>query len=194
MEVGNIDRKKQALATREKLYTVGIKLLRAKGFDNVHIEQIAKDAGVSIGTFYHHFNSKLDLFMELYRRTDKYFEEDVPKKLENKTAMEKILIFFSEYASIPLQDGLFLIQKIYTPENKMFLTQPRGMHELLLSIINSCQDNKEIRNDISAQEISDSLFLIARGVIFDWALRDGSYDPHLRMETMISQHLFTYIL
>ncbi len=62
MEKELTNRKKQALATREKLYTVGIKLLRAKGFDNVHIEQIAKDAGVSIGTFYHHFSSKLDLF------------------------------------------------------------------------------------------------------------------------------------
>ena len=188
------NRAKQALATRDKIYKTGIKILRNKGFDHVHVQQIAKEAGVSVGTFYHHFESKLDLFMELYRRADRYFEEDLPLKLKGKNTAQKIMLFFSEYTSLPVQDGLPLSQKLYIPDNKLFLTQPRAMHELLLSIITEGQRTGEITDEISAEELRDTLFTVARGVIFDWALQDGSYDPYHKMGLMISHFIKLYTI
>ena len=38
-------------------------------------------------------------------------------------------------------------------------------------------------------DISDELFLVARGVIFDWALHDGKYDLKSRMERMLDIYL-----
>ncbi len=186
------NRTKQAQATKNKIFEVGIKLLRRKGFDQVNVALITKMAGVSVGTFYHYFDSKLDLFMDIYRSADKYFEEDIPSKLEGKNFFDKILFFFHEYAALGQRDGLDLIKKIYIPENKLFLTRPRAMHDLLLKIIQEGQLSGEISNHIAAEDLRDSLFLVGRGVIYDWALRDGSYDLFIRMKDMISRILLTY--
>ena len=50
----------QAQATKDKIYKVGIELIQKYGIDGVNVTQIAKAAGVSVGTFYHYYTSKLD--------------------------------------------------------------------------------------------------------------------------------------
>lgn len=194
IEKNMTNRTRQALATRDKIFKVGMKLLRSKGFDGVNVRQIAKAAGASVGTFYHYFDSKLDLFMNLYRGADEHFESTVPEKIAGFNSLDKVLLFFYEYTLLPLQDGLDLAQKIYIPENKLFLSQPRAMHQLLNNIINEGQKVGEISNELPAEELSDTLFLLARGVIFDWALRDGAYDPQIKMKTIISQYMSRYTL
>ncbi|WP_027400006.1 TetR/AcrR family transcriptional regulator [Anaerovorax odorimutans] len=174
------NRDKQAIATKNKIYKVGIKLLKKDGFDDVNITQIAKAAGVSVGTFYHYYHSKLDLFMDLYRNADKYFEKVVVEKLEGLTFKEQILLFFDEYCNLPENDGVELTKKIYVPENSLFLEEPRAMHQVLYDII-----EKQIP-DIKVQDLSNQLFLIARGVVFDWVLREGKYDIHKKMREIIN--------
>lgn len=192
-EKNKTNRSKQAQATKDKIFQVGIRLLRSKGFDGVNVQQIAKAAGVSVGTFYHHFDSKLDLFMNLYRGVDEYFESTVANGLKGHNCFDKIILFFYEYTKLPLQDGLELVQKIYIPENKLFLSQPRAMYQLLNTIIHEGQEAGEMSDELSFEEFSDTLFLLARGVIFDWALRDGSYDPQEKMRTVISLYLQPHI-
>lgn len=91
LKTGMTNRTKQALATKNKIFNIGIKLLRNKGFNEVNVQQITKEAGVSVGTFYHHFDSKLDLFMTLYRIADEHFETYVKQQLEGHNSFNKII-------------------------------------------------------------------------------------------------------
>lgn len=52
-------RDRQAIATKKKIYDTGVSLLQQYGFDGVNVSQIAKKAGVSVGTFYHYYTSKM---------------------------------------------------------------------------------------------------------------------------------------
>jgi len=51
--------------TQAKIITSAIKLFSTRGFNAASVDDICKDAGISKGAFYHHFESKQALFLVL---------------------------------------------------------------------------------------------------------------------------------
>lgn len=183
------NRDRQAIATKKKIYRTGVSLIRKHGFDGVNVTQIAKKAGVSVGSFYHYYTSKLDLFMDLYRSADTYYENEVACRVAELPFREQIKLFFREYCLMAQDNGVQLTKKMYVPDNDLFLSRTQGMHQVLLDILADGQRKGAVKKEKTPQEISDDLFLIARGVIFDWALRDGAYDLLEKMDTMLDIYL-----
>lgn len=175
----------QAQATKDKIYKVGIELIQKYGIDGVNVTQIAKAAGVSVGTFYHYYTSKLDLFMDLYRSADAYYENQLAGQIRHMAFDEQIQAFFLQYASMAENNGVGLTQKMYVPENSLFLDRSKGMRPVLLDIIYTAQKDGFCDPAPSPDDIADELFLIARGVIFDWALHQGEYDLAKKMEKIM---------
>ena len=50
--------------TRERILTSAAKLFAQNGFDHIGINDVMKDAGLTRGAFYAHFNSKAELYAE----------------------------------------------------------------------------------------------------------------------------------
>jgi len=51
--------------TRSKILESAIKLFSTRGFNAASVDDICKDAGISKGAFYHHFETKQALFLAL---------------------------------------------------------------------------------------------------------------------------------
>jgi AcrR family transcriptional regulator len=51
--------------TRSRIIESAIKLFSTRGFNAASVDNICKDAGISKGAFYHHFESKQALFLAL---------------------------------------------------------------------------------------------------------------------------------
>lgn len=145
-----------------------------KGFNKITIEDISKKAGVSVGTFYHYFKSKDDILYEVYQRADNYFK-DIMKEIKSDSAPEQIVEYFRYYAKYSEQSSLGFTTHLYSIENKFFLKKGRLMQAILEDIIKQGQEKNEITKERTPEEIVDLFFLIARGVIFDWGLKDGKY-------------------
>ena len=60
-------RDRQREDTHRRLYECSLSVFRRDGFTNTKIDDIAKMAGVSRGTFYFHFPTKDDVLLELLR-------------------------------------------------------------------------------------------------------------------------------
>ena len=58
----------RGIRTREKIIQSGEKLLSREGFHVVLADDIAKEAGVSVGSFYAYFKDKYDLFLTILDR------------------------------------------------------------------------------------------------------------------------------
>lgn len=189
------DRDKQAIATKNRIYQCGVRLMNQHGFSNITVEQIAKKAKVSVGTFYHYFQSKFDLLSEVYRLGDEYFAGRVPALLREFTSCaERVGAYFDLYAQLSLEDGIEMVRSLYVPTNRMFLTHGRAMQDLLTDILHQGQQCGEISADLSAQTITEELFLVARGVIFDWCLHDGKSDIAADMRRVMHRYAQTYFL
>ncbi|MDT8718009.1 TetR/AcrR family transcriptional regulator [Clostridium sp. 19966] len=179
-------RAKQAEATKNKIYNCGVKLIKKHGFDGVTVEEIAKEAGVSVGTYYYYFKSKFDLFSEIFNRADKYFVEEVANNLKAEDFKGKVVEYFDRYADFNISEGLELTKNLHTSDNKMFITKGRGMQNVLNNIIEEAINRGEISPAYSTEDINSMLFITARGVIYEWCLYDGNWDLKGEMKKIIA--------
>ena len=178
-------RAKQAVETKNRIYECGVNLIGKYGFDQITVEQIASEAGVSVGTYYYYFESKFELFKEMFKRADEYFLNKIADNLESNIAPEQIVEFFEKYADFTYENGIEIVKKIYISDNKMFITENRPMQTILQSIIEKGQSSEEIPKSMSSIELTNMLFLVGRGVIFDWCLRDGTINLKATMKKVM---------
>jgi len=186
----NTTRKEQAEETRNRIYTSAIELMEENGFGNFTIEDISKRAGVSVGAFYHYFDSKNDILAEIFYRADDYFSTHVVNSFNNGSFPEQIVEYFDHYAKFNVDCGVETTQQIFNPKIKFFIEEGRPMLAMLEDLIRKGQEKNEIRRDTDTKELVRYLLCMARGVVFDWSLYDGSYDleakMHEYMEILVS--------
>ncbi len=53
----------KGLAARERIYAASIRLMQGGAYENLTVPAICAAAGVSVGAFYHHFESKSDILL-----------------------------------------------------------------------------------------------------------------------------------
>ncbi|WP_097026385.1 TetR/AcrR family transcriptional regulator [Clostridium peptidivorans] len=188
MEEQNLtSRQLQAAATKNKIYQASIELMEKEGYDNIKIEDICKKAEVSIGSFYNYFKSKNDILVEIFKRADDYFKNEVLHNLKCDNSINEIIMFFVYYAKYDEYVGVDTMKQLYGPNNKMFITKGRYMQEVLKNIILKGQEKGQISTDMTADEINNYLFVAARGIAYDWCIHDGTYDLKKFMEKYLER-------
>ncbi|KEI00851.1 TetR family transcriptional regulator [Clostridium botulinum] len=181
----------QAMNTKKKLYDISTELMKTKGYDNVTIQEICKKAGVSVGSFYHYFESKNDIFIELYKIADDFFYDTIKGKLSSENTINKIIEYFNYYAEYNEKMGIDMMKQLYNSNNKMFITKGRHMQTVLDIIIEQGQKNNEVTTEMTPKQITKFLFVLMRGIVYDWCLHDGEYDLKEKMKSMLMQILKT---
>jgi TetR/AcrR family fatty acid metabolism transcriptional regulator len=184
-------RQEQALETKDRIYTAAIDLMDRKGFENITIAEISEKAGVSVGAFYHYFESKNDILAEIFHQADEYFSTQVAPGLKEKRIPEQIVEYFDHYARFNVASGVEMTQQLFNPKIKFFIQEGRPMLTILQELIHRGQEKGEIRANRSPEEIVRMLFIMARGVVFEWSLYDGSYDLEATMHGYIESLVST---
>lgn len=176
----------QAINTKNKIYKIALNLMTKKGYDNITIEDICKTAGVSVGTFYHYFKSKYDIFIEIYIKADDFFYNSIANNLKTQSTLNQVIEYFHHYAIYNTKCGIDTMKQLYNPNNKMFIKKGRFMQTTLQNIIKNGQMKNEVRTDMSPEELTEYLFILARGVVYDWCLHDGQYDLNKKMDKFMN--------
>ncbi|HCX65431.1 MAG TPA: TetR/AcrR family transcriptional regulator, partial [Eubacteriaceae bacterium] len=154
----------------------------------IRIEDICRKAEVSTGTFYTYFTSKNDILELIFKQSDDFFKDEVRKKLKDYDPVEGVVEFFQMYADYNTRTGLTTLNQMYNPENKFF-AKKRGMQEVLEEVIERGQEEGAIKQNCSAEQLVEYLFIVARGVVFDWCLKDGKYSLPDKMIPMIQKYI-----
>ena len=187
----NISRKEQAEETRNRIYACAIELMEQRGFGNFTIEDICKKAGVSVGAFYHYFDSKNDILAEIFYKADEYFSTHVVNSLFEPSSPEQIVEYFDHYAKFNVSSGVEVTTQLFNPKIKFFIEEGRPMLEILENLIRKGQEKKEILGDTEAKEIARYLLIMARGIVFEWSLYDGNYDLETKMHKYMQKLVST---
>jgi TetR/AcrR family fatty acid metabolism transcriptional regulator len=186
-------RSRQAVETRNRIYESAHRIMEIKGFDNMTVEQISRDAGVSVGAFYHHFKSKFDILDEVFRRADDYFRDQVIDAIGEKSTPGKILSYFKHYARFNSAQGIDHIRALYKTQNVIFLNRNRFMISALCEIVSEGLEKKEIVSEtMNSDEITEFLFTMARGVVYNWCIQDGSFSLEEKMSNYMSRIIRTF--
>ena len=181
----------RALQTKKRLFRSAAKLIDGRGYDNVTIEDICHKAGVSVGAFYHYYSSKSDIIVEFFKEIDYYFEEKAAPEL-TRTAVENIEIFFRYYAKFHVDQGIGHTSMVVKIQHDFFLDKTRYMHIKLIELVNAAKEEGAFRKDSDPLLIEDYLLVVARGLLFDWALARGNYDLIAKMDAYIKLAMLSF--
>jgi AcrR family transcriptional regulator len=181
----------QALESKKRIFNSAIDLFNEFGFENVTINNICRKAGVSTGLFYNYFDSKDQIIVEVFKNMDLNGKEAFYALPENLSAPEKLLIM-AEYGAIHSleKDFLRIVYRRFLTQAKedvyMLDEDRRFLYKFYNEVIEEGQRNGQITSELDVKEIQFTILTVIRGVLFQWALYEGSFDLVSEMKKTVS--------
>lgn len=171
-------RQMKALETRERIIEASRKLITEKGFDNVSMEDIALEAGVSKGSFYTYFSHKEDIIRELNKND---FLKLAEKTIVMDTSLGNRLEFYcTEFLTAIERSGMEICRQ-WIRNN----ISPMGMEEIgnrtkydydldaMLKILRDAVDRRELSDDAPIEKIAVQINAHLYGLMTVWCMSDG---------------------
>ena len=175
-ETKGTTRQKKALETKDKIYEVAMKKFITKGLEHTSISEICKEAGVSIGSFYTHFENKEGVIYETFRRADLNFEHFLHEDRNSQDLYELILEYMEYYVNFVLTHDFEFIKRFYNTGNHYFVKGKRPMQDVLKTILVNRQPKLNEYYVKNTDDVVDMLFMTSRGIIFHWCLKERGFD------------------
>jgi len=178
MSYNNDKRCQKSNLNKEKILQVAKHLILTKGYDNVSVTEITKEAGVSKGAFYLHFKSKDEIISDLIDVTFKSANE-----LEkNLTAFEGISEYLKKSVKIITDTGLKMAQTWFSDAVKPSVY---GIQKLKY-------DEDKIKNILLKEKSAEESKILAKkivsmyyGILVRWCIDDGMTDPNEEISLFI---------
>lgn len=175
--------------TKRLILEKTLKLMIEKQNSLISIREISDASGIAIGGIYHYFSNKEEIYDEITERYYiNYYKFDIDKLRQIKgNAKEKLHdvmaeIFKQKETGIKIEaiDDeidyrivlLILTAKGFVYENSQMFFQGvlKELEEFFTEIIGEGQKNREIRQDISTEDIVDSLIIMYIGIQYNWEM------------------------
>ena len=166
--------------TRRKIMDAAEKLISERGFDNVTVDEITAEAGVSKGSFYTYFKRKEDVVGKIARE---HFEDMRERSdgLESGVC-DKIAALLTESMKYIVKSGVKLSQQwmkcgmepeLTTDVSNKFSYDMRVIREILDAAVKSGELAPETPAEIIARLVTVEYY----GAVACWGLTDGALDP-----------------
>lgn len=166
--------------TRRKIMEASEKLIASRGFDNVTVDEITAEAGVSKGSFYTYFKRKEDVVGEI---AHEHFETVRARSDELESGVcDKIAAFLTESMKYIVKSGVKLAQQwlkcgmepeLTTDVSNKFAYDMRVVREILEAAVKS----GELAPETPAEPIARLVTAEYYGAVACWSLTDGTLDP-----------------
>ncbi len=140
---------------RALIYDTALTLFREKGFDATTMRDIAKSAGISLGSAYHYFPSKVAIVFAYYEEVQDAHEERVRKKLPKTDGLlERLTLVFETKLELVRRDrqllgaiGATLMQpgnelSAFSVEGRDFLQRSVALFEAALEPLSTTADSR----------------------------------------------------
>ena len=167
---------------KQKLIDTTVELIKKYGADSITVRNVCEEAGLSIGTFYHHFKNKDDLLMHFVREAsfDSFVLETPLSDIAGRVC-ELYMHLIDRYLAL----GEEFMKSFYTTGNKAlsaYMGQSDGCFaegtvmaccekELL-----DAQAQGFLKKEADAHTLSMDICTIVKGCVFEWALDNGNMD------------------
>ncbi len=165
---------------REKIVQAAWELFEEKGYKATDIDDIAKRAEIPVDEFYLYFSEKKELEHTLGDLFDKKYAQLMTNMSSKYTNLDKLVFLNQElFKLIEYHVPLELTSHIYVdmPEERQeMLNKKRFYYTIIPQIIKAGQDEGEITDKVSVEEIFETYASIERGLIYDWCIKNGKGD------------------
>lgn len=179
--------------TKSKIFRAARQILQREGYERLSIKNICEEAGVSNGSFYHHFKTKDDLLSY-------YIEEQPsidPDRLEVPSSAreikEAVIHVYLNYVHYCKELGVEFMSSYYTPKNQSLNPLIRTERPYpIVTVHNYLQkaiDAGIFSPRIPLEEITTDIRMIVIGNVFEWCLKNGQADFEKNMQRSLDTYL-----
>lgn len=184
-------RQRQAINTKLTILEIATRLAKESSFEMITIQNICQEANISVGAFYHHFKSKKDIITIGYMQLDtllvERFDPDAFKGIQSK-----ILHLFGEGGDLLEELGVSVVTEAY--RNQLLtradysFSHDRPIYIETKKIVDEAVLSGEIviKDGLSQDYMTENIFRVVRGTIFDWCLNHGEYTLRCQIEKDLS--------
>ena len=179
--------------TKERIFQAAKRILQKSGYEELYIKNICEEAGVSNGSFYHHFKTKDDL-LSYYIEDQPSIDPDrleLPKNKED--AKETIIHVYLNYVKYCKELGVEFMAGYYTPHNQALNPTIRTERPYPIVTVQHYLERaleaNAIQLNLKIEEITTDIRMIVIGNVFEWAMRNGDADFEGNMRRSLSHYL-----
>lgn len=179
--------------TKAKIFCAAKHILEKKGYEQLSIKNICEEAGVSNGSFYHHFKTKDDLLSY-------YIEEqpgidsnllDIPSTPDE--AKQTIIYVYLNYVHYCQKLGVEFIANYYTPKNQSLnplIWSKRPYPIVTVSdYLQKAIEAGVVSPSAQLNDIATDIRMIVIGNVFEWCLKGGDTDFEGNMRRSLKIYL-----
>jgi AcrR family transcriptional regulator len=171
---------------RETLLSVALHEFAANGFNGTSINDLARKAGISIGSLYSYFPSKEDLFLSLVQRGHDLLESaisGVDPDVDFSVAFSTLLHMARDYAVANPEINLIYLDATTQGLSHLASRLSENLEavsvELYRKILASAQRRNEARADL---DIGVAVFCLDNLILlFQWSFASDYYRDRLRI-------------
>lgn len=179
--------------TKERIFQAAKEILQKNGYENLSIKNICEVAGVSNGSFYHHFQSKDDLLSYHLEEQPSINPELLELPVDKESAKETIVEVYLNYASYCDVLGVDFIAGYYHTRNQALNPDIRTERPYPIVTVQRYLEKAVAANAIqlklSIEDVVTDIRMLVIGNAFEWALRDGKVDMKQNIRRSISHYL-----
>lgn len=166
--------------TKDRIFRAAKTILLKKGYEQLSIKNICEEAGVSNGSFYHHFKTKDDL-LSYYIEEQPSINPDLLELPEDADeAKIAIIHVYLNYAQYCRELGVEFMANYYTPKNQALNPSIRTERPYpILTVENYLQkaiNAGVVTPKIPLADISTDIRMLVIGNVFEWCLHNGETD------------------
>lgn len=179
--------------TKERIFQAAKAILQRSGYENLSIKNICEEAGVSNGSFYHHFQSKDDLLSYHLEEQPAVNPELLAIPADKESAKAAIVEVYLNYASYCYVLGVGFIAGYYHTKNQALNPDIRTERPYPIVTVQQYLEKAVAANAIqlklSIEEVVTDIRMLVIGNAFEWALRNGEVDLKENIRRSISHYL-----
>ncbi len=166
--------------TKEKIFQAAKRILQKKGYEELSIKNICEEAGVSNGSFYHHFKTKDDL-LSYYIEDQPTINPDLletPKDIEG--AKQGIIRVYMNYVKYCRELGVEFMSGYYDTKNQALNAAVRSERPYPIVTVQTYVEKAieagVLRLNVEIEEFTTDIRMIVIGNVFEGCERSGHAD------------------
>lgn len=183
----------KSMETKARIFNAAKRILKKSGYEQLSIKNICEEAGVSNGSFYHHFKTKDDLLSYYIEEQPSINPDllDLPSSKEE--ARETIVYVYLNYVRYCRELGVEFMANYYTPKNQSLnpLIRTERPYPIITvhNYLQKCIDAGIITLSDSLEHITTDIRMIVIGNVFEWCLKNGDADFEGNMRRCLENYL-----
>lgn len=184
-----------AIDAKQQIIDAAVMLIKRDGAEQLTVRKVVEASGLSIGTFYHHFNDKDDLLMDFVKESS--FSDTVltaPLSEPAARICELYMHLIRRYMDL----GYDFMKSFYTTGNQALSAymgtgngafQPDTVMARCEQELISAKIEGFLSADADPHELSKDICTIVKGCVFEWCLSDGRIDVEKTLLRILKRYL-----